>query len=109
MLASQHLRGEGGMAATDRLGDQDLDTSFARGFFAARRFPWTRVFLASLVCAGYYLGARLGLARCPAVSRAVCSRTLDPLPISVLWPPNAILLASLLLVPTRDWWIVLVA
>src|SRR4029078_8702445 len=98
MLASQHLRGEGGMAATDRLGDRDLDTSFARGFFSARRFPWTRVFLASLVCAGYYLGARLGLAL-----------TFEPLPISVLWPPNAILLATLLLVPTRDWWIVLVA
>jgi PAS domain S-box-containing protein len=66
--------------------------------FSARRFPWNRVAIALFVCAGYYLGARLGLAL-----------TFEPLPISVLWPPNAILLAALLLVPTRDWWIVLVA
>ena len=84
------------MAATDRLGDRDLDASFVQGF-SARRFPWNRVAIALFVCAGYYLGARLGLAL-----------TFEPLPISVLWPPNAILFAALLLVPTRDWWIVLV-
>jgi len=60
--------------------------------------PWHRIGLALLVCVGYYLGARLGLAL-----------TFDPLPISVLWPPNAVLFAALLLVPTSNWWIVLAA
>lgn len=51
-----------------------------------------------LVFAGYYLGAKLGFAL-----------TLQPRPVSVLWPPNAILLAALLLTPVRLWWIVLLA
>jgi PAS domain S-box-containing protein len=50
------------------------------------------------VFAAYYLGARLGLAL-----------TFQPLPISVLWPPNAILFAALLLVPFRTWPIVAAA
>ena len=41
-----------------------------------------------LVFAGYYLGTRIGLAL-----------TFAPNPISVRWPPNAILLAAMLLVP----------
>jgi len=51
-----------------------------------------------LVFAGYYLGAKLGFAL-----------TFRPHPVSVLWPPNAILLATLLLTPVRKWWIVLLA
>ncbi len=51
-----------------------------------------------LVFAGYYLGAKLGFAL-----------TLQPRPVSVLWPPNAILLAALLLTPVRIWWVVLLA
>jgi len=51
-----------------------------------------------LVFAGYYFGAKLGFAL-----------TLQPRPVSVLWPPNAILLAALLLTPVRIWWIVLLA
>jgi PAS domain S-box-containing protein len=51
-----------------------------------------------LVCAGYYLGARVGFAL-----------TLRPLPVSTLWPPNALLLAALLLTPTRWWWAMLLA
>jgi two-component system, LuxR family, sensor kinase FixL len=48
-------------------------------------------------CAGYYLGSVLGLLlRVP------------PATPSVLWPPNAILTAALLLVPPRRWWLVLV-
>ena len=39
-----------------------------------------------LVCAGYYLGARVGFAL-----------TLRRLPVSTLWPPNALVLAALLL------------
>jgi len=51
-----------------------------------------------LVGIGYYLGAKLGFAL-----------TLRPQPVSVLWPPNAILLAALLLTPVRTWWFMLLA
>ncbi len=50
------------------------------------------------VSVAYYLGARIGFAL-----------TLHPQPVSTLWPPNAILLAALLLTPARTWWIVLLA
>ena len=40
----------------------------------------------------YYVGARIGFAL-----------TAEPQPVSTLWPPNAILLAALLLTPVR-WW-----
>jgi PAS domain S-box-containing protein len=54
---------------------------------------------AALVCVSYYLGARLGLAL-----------TFQPHPISPLSPPNAILLAALLLSPVRSWpWLLLAA
>ena len=53
---------------------------------------------ALLVCAGYYLGSRLGL-----VFR------FEPGTPSVVWPPNAILTATLLLAPPRRWWIYLLA
>ncbi len=46
-----------------------------------------------VVCAGYYIGGLVGLlARLP------------PSYISMMWPPNAILLAALLLIPYRLWW-----
>jgi integral membrane sensor domain MASE1 len=57
-----------------------------------------RAQIALLVFAGYYIGAKIGLAF-----------TFEPNPISVLWPPNSILFAALLLTPPRNWWIVLVA
>src|SRR4029453_15204184 len=50
------------------------------------------------VFAGYYLGCKIGFAL-----------TFKPHPISVLWPPNAILVAALLLTPPRRWWFVLLA
>ena len=50
------------------------------------------------VAVGYYLAARLGLAF-----------TLQPHPISTLWPPNALLMAALLLTPARSWWVLLAA
>jgi signal transduction histidine kinase len=50
------------------------------------------------VAVGYYLAARLGLAF-----------TLQPHPISTLWPPNALLMAALLLAPARWWWVLLAA
>jgi PAS domain S-box-containing protein len=53
----------------------------------------TRAGLVALgVALAYYVGARIGFALTPA-----------PLPVSTLWPPNAILLAALLLAPVR-WW-----
>src|SRR6187402_1944188 len=57
-----------------------------------------RLWAAILVFAGYYLGAKIGFAL-----------TFHPHPVSVLWPPNAILLAALLLAPQRSWWVVLLA
>src|SRR5881394_403031 len=56
------------------------------------------VFAAVLTGAGYYLGARIGFAL-----------TFQPHPVSVLWPPNSILVAALLLTPPRIWWFVLLA
>ena len=56
------------------------------------------VFPALMVAVGYYLAARLGLAF-----------TLQPHPISTLWPPNALLMAALLLMPARSWWWLLAA
>src|SRR5580765_6260826 len=56
---------------------------------------WTRgrVLRAMLVVGvAYYVGARTGLAL-----------TMQTQPVSTLWPPNAILLAALLLTPPRIW------
>ena len=53
---------------------------------------------ATLVCVGYFIGARVGFAF-----------TIHPSPVSTLWPPNSILLAALLLSPTRSWAILLLA
>jgi two-component system sensor kinase FixL len=49
-----------------------------------------------LVFLGYYLGAKIGLAL-----------TFLPYPVSVMWPPNSILMAALLLNPSRLWWFLL--
>ena len=53
---------------------------------------------ALLIALGYYLGAMIGFAL-----------TLQPTPVSTLWPPNAILLAGLLLTPLRSWGVVLLS
>jgi PAS domain S-box-containing protein len=50
------------------------------------------------VCLGYYIGAKLGLAL-----------TFQSHSVSVLWPPNALLLAALLLSPKREWWTLILA
>jgi two-component system, LuxR family, sensor kinase FixL len=54
------------------------------------------VLTAVLVGVAYYLGAMIGF--------ALTSPTHS---VSTLWPPNAILLAALLLTPKRAWWIIL--
>jgi two-component system sensor kinase FixL len=61
-----------------------------------QRTEW--LFPAILVFVGYYLGAKIGFAL-----------TFKPHPVSVLWPPNSILLAALLLTPPRTWWVLLLA
>jgi len=50
------------------------------------------------VSVGYYLASRLGFAF-----------TLEPYPISVLWPANALVLSALLLLPPRRWWMAIAA
>src|SRR6266568_7980361 len=50
------------------------------------------------VFAGYYIGCKIGFAL-----------TFHPHPVSVLWPPNSVLVAALLLTPPRVWWFVLLA
>jgi PAS domain S-box-containing protein len=51
-----------------------------------------------LVFAGYYLGCKIGFAL-----------TFKPHPVSVLWPPNSVLVAAFLLTPPRRWWLVVLA
>ena len=63
-----------------------------------RDYGWREYATALAVAAAYYGGAKLGLAL-----------TFSPLPISVLWPPNSILLAALLIAPLRLWWLILAA
>ena len=64
----------------------------------ALSFDWRVAGIALCVFAGYYLGAKVGFAL-----------TFHPHPVSVLWPPNSILLAALLLMPKRTWWLMLLA
>src|SRR5260370_637996 len=54
--------------------------------------------IAILVALSYYAGTKLGFALTPAYR-----------PISGFWPPNAILLAALLLAPRRMWGLLLLA
>jgi PAS domain S-box-containing protein len=61
-------------------------------------FEWRLPVIGLCVFAGYYLGAKIGFAL-----------TFKPYPVSVLWPPNSILVAALLLTPPRIWWFVLLA
>src|SRR5437762_5735708 len=61
-------------------------------------FDWRPMVTGLWVFVGYYLGAKLGFAL-----------TFRPHPVSILWPPNSILAAALLLTPLRFWWLVLVA
>ena len=61
--------------------------------------PFLRIsFGALLVAAAYYAGSELGFFLKPADTA-----------IATFWPPSAILLAAFLLVPTRMWWVFLLA
>src|SRR6516164_420136 len=63
---------------------------------ASRILP--TVSAALLVGISYYVGTRIGFAWTPSGQ-----------PNSTFWPPNAILLAALLLTPRRAWWTFLLA
>ena len=73
--------------------DQPADAATPRGESVAHPAA-----MAVLACVAYYVAAEIGLAL-----------TLHPHPVSTLWPPNATLLALLLLTPTRLWWTVIFA
>ena len=74
--------------------DLDSKTERSHDRFLDRRVAG----VALAVALTYYLGAKIGFAL-----------TFQPHPISVLWPPNSILLAALLLTPVRIWWLILLA
>ncbi|HEY7001251.1 MAG TPA: PAS domain-containing protein [Candidatus Udaeobacter sp.] len=61
-------------------------------------FEWRLLIIGLWVFAGYYVGAKIGFAL-----------TFTPYPVSVLWPPNSILVAALLLTPPRIWWFILLS
>jgi PAS domain S-box-containing protein len=61
-------------------------------------FPLEHVFYVLLVCAGYYGGSLIGQ-----------SLRFPDSHLSLIWPPTAILLAALLLAPSRRWWVFLLA
>src|SRR5262245_65391948 len=65
-----------------------------------RQAPSARgvAFAALAVCVGYFVGANIGF-----ILR------LPPATPSVVWPPNSILTATLLLAAPRRWWIYLLA
>ncbi|HWC73115.1 MAG TPA: MASE1 domain-containing protein [Gemmatimonadales bacterium] len=52
----------------------------------------------AVVAVAYFVGVRIGLAL-----------TMTTQPVSTMWPPNAILLAALLLAPTQAWPLLLLA
>src|SRR5262245_60088697 len=60
------------------------------GLGLGARFRQVRA--AVLVALGYYVGAKIGVALTP-----------EPTSVSTLWPPDAILLAGLVLTPVRSW------
>src|ERR1043166_3033668 len=56
------------------------------------------IFAALFTSIGYYIGSVIGF-----------TLTFQPHPVSVLWPPNSILLAALLLTPPRAWVVLLLS
>lgn len=57
---------------------------------------WTPLGATLVMGVTYYAGAHVGLAF-----------TYDPLPLALLWPPNALLMAGLAIAPLRLWWTLL--
>ena len=71
----------------------DVQSATLNGNGARTAFNPHLLVIGLWVFAGYYLGCKIGFAL-----------TFKPHPISVLWPPNSILVAALLLTPPRVWW-----
>jgi PAS domain S-box-containing protein len=59
---------------------------------------WRPFALGLAVFVAYYAGCKVGF-----------TLTFQSHPVSVLWPPNSILLAALILSPVRLWWVILLA
>lgn len=75
----------------------ELGTSSTEsGRMALRKFTvrWLPATAPVAAAVAYYVGSRIGFALTPHTT-----------PIALFWPPNAMLLAALLLVPVRTWWI----
>src|SRR5437660_11279156 len=70
------------------------EISGANGRLGRVAFSSGTCLAALLTAGGYYFGARIGM-----------GLTFEPHALSVLWPPNSILLAALALSPLRIWWI----
>ena len=73
--------------------NQFLDRTEILARFEQRKQGLRTFGFALLVGISYYAGTRIGFALTPSQH-----------PIATFWPPNAILLAALLLAPTRMWW-----
>lgn len=76
----------------DRAGAQELRPN------ASAALVVERTAMLVVLAGAYFLASKLGL-----------ELTLHPTPISTLWPPNALLLAALLLTRPACWWLVLAA
>src|SRR4051812_29395129 len=70
-----------------------VDTPKSQGSFVSVKQAFPTMSPALLVGFSYYIGTLIGFAWTPIGQ-----------PISTFWPPNAILLAALLLTPRRTWW-----
>jgi signal transduction histidine kinase/integral membrane sensor domain MASE1 len=66
-------------------------------FDAGRLSALQQAAVAAAVAVGYYIGVQIGI----GLSFPPTTNT------SVLWPPNSILTAALLLLPVRYWWVCL--
>jgi PAS domain S-box-containing protein len=76
----------------------DIQSAHRNGNTRSAVFDRRLLVIGLWVFAGYYLGCKIGFAL-----------TFKPHPVSVLWPPNSVLVAALLLTPPRSWWLVLLA
>ena len=76
-----------------------LTAALKRGVKPYVVFPSRAVVFASiLVSFAYFIGSKVGFAF-----------TVGSHPVSIMWPPNAILLAALLLTPASSWGMILLA
>jgi hypothetical protein len=99
MLATDSLLSRINPVAEDACEFRSVRASQRRVSFSWISSLWRNEFRAAvLVFAGCYLGSVLGFAL-----------TFQKNPVSVLWPPNSILLAALLLAPVRTWYFLLLA